>query len=44
MHVQRAIRGSGLAYGAYVSTDREAGLLTFALYRVRLLEYTCYPL
>jgi len=28
-----AIRGSGLAYGASISTDREAGLLTFSLYR-----------
>ncbi|OJA10818.1 hypothetical protein AZE42_00264 [Rhizopogon vesiculosus] len=29
----RSIRGSGLAYGAYMSIDREAGLLTFSLYR-----------
>lgn len=29
----RSIRGSGLAYGAYMSVDREAGLLTFSLYR-----------
>ncbi|EKM83806.1 hypothetical protein AGABI1DRAFT_124130 [Agaricus bisporus var. burnettii JB137-S8] len=27
------IRGSGLAYGAYISLDVEAGLLTFTLYR-----------
>lgn len=32
---QRYIRGSGLAYGAYVSLDVEAGLLSFSLYRVR---------
>ncbi|KIM85318.1 hypothetical protein PILCRDRAFT_817322 [Piloderma croceum F 1598] len=32
-YLWRAIRGSGLAYGASVSTDREAGLLTFSLYR-----------
>jgi Zn-dependent M16 (insulinase) family peptidase len=31
---QRYIRGSGLAYGAYVSLDLEAGLLSFSLYRV----------
>ncbi|KAG6888680.1 hypothetical protein C0995_006670 [Termitomyces sp. Mi166 len=30
---KRYIRGSGLAYGAYVSLDVEAGLLTFTLYR-----------
>jgi len=29
----RSIRGSGLAYGAYMSPDRESGLLTFNLYR-----------
>ncbi|KII93562.1 hypothetical protein PLICRDRAFT_49603 [Plicaturopsis crispa FD-325 SS-3] len=29
----RYIRGSGLAYGAYVSLDVEAGLLSFSLYR-----------
>ncbi|KAF7436910.1 hypothetical protein PC9H_003744 [Pleurotus ostreatus] len=29
----RYIRGSGLAYGAYVSIDPEAGLLSFTLYR-----------
>ncbi|EGN98675.1 hypothetical protein SERLA73DRAFT_73284 [Serpula lacrymans var. lacrymans S7.3] len=29
----RSIRGSGLAYGAYVTHDRESGLLTFSLYR-----------
>ncbi|KAG1833897.1 Metalloenzyme, LuxS/M16 peptidase-like protein [Suillus variegatus] len=29
----RSIRGSGLAYGAYITVDREAGLLTFSLYR-----------
>jgi Zn-dependent M16 (insulinase) family peptidase len=32
--LQRYIRGSGLAYGAYVSLDVEAGLLNFSLYRV----------
>jgi len=32
-YLWRAIRGSGLAYGASISTDREAGLLTFSLYR-----------
>jgi Zn-dependent M16 (insulinase) family peptidase len=35
---QRYIRGSGLAYGAYIANDTEAGLLTFSLYRVRLLQ------
>ncbi|GLB36235.1 putative insulinase (Peptidase family M16) [Lyophyllum shimeji] len=29
----RYIRGSGLAYGAYVSLDAEAGLLSFSVYR-----------
>ncbi|KAG1858584.1 cell morphogenesis N-terminal-domain-containing protein [Suillus tomentosus] len=28
-----SIRGSGLAHGAYITVDREAGLLTFSLYR-----------
>jgi len=32
-YLWRSIRGSGLAYGASVTTDREAGLLTFSLYR-----------
>jgi hypothetical protein len=32
--LQRYIRGSGLAYGAYVSIDTEAGFLSFSLYRV----------
>jgi Zn-dependent M16 (insulinase) family peptidase len=32
--LQRYIRGSGLAYGAYISMDIEAGLLGFYLYRV----------
>ncbi|KAG5342382.1 hypothetical protein C0989_002217 [Termitomyces sp. Mn162] len=32
-YLWRYIRGSGLAYGAYVSLDVEAGLLTFTLYR-----------
>ncbi|CAL1695478.1 unnamed protein product [Somion occarium] len=32
-YLWRYIRGSGLAYGAYVSTDLEAGLLSFSLYR-----------
>jgi Zn-dependent M16 (insulinase) family peptidase len=32
---QRYIRGSGLAYGAYVGIDLEAGRVTFSLYRVR---------
>jgi hypothetical protein len=31
---QRYIRGSGLAYGAYVYLDVESGLLSFSLYRV----------
>jgi len=29
----RYIRGSGLAYGAYIGTDTEAGTITFTLYR-----------
>ncbi|KAG9314439.1 Metalloenzyme, LuxS/M16 peptidase-like protein [Chiua virens] len=29
----RSVRGAGLAYGAYVTADREAGLITFSLYR-----------
>ncbi|KAI0788552.1 Metalloenzyme, LuxS/M16 peptidase-like protein [Abortiporus biennis] len=32
-YLWRYIRGSGLAYGAYVSIDLEAGLLGFSLYR-----------
>ncbi|KAI0080089.1 hypothetical protein K474DRAFT_1590638 [Panus rudis PR-1116 ss-1] len=32
-YLWRYIRGSGLAYGAYVSTDLESGLLGFSLYR-----------
>ncbi|EIN14202.1 hypothetical protein PUNSTDRAFT_49027 [Punctularia strigosozonata HHB-11173 SS5] len=32
-YLWRYIRGSGLAYGAYVSNDHEAGLLSFSLYR-----------
>jgi len=32
-YLWRYIRGSGLAYGAYISNDTEAGLLTFSLYR-----------
>ena len=35
MKLQRYIRGSGLAYGAYVGYDLEAGQVTFSLYRVR---------
>jgi Zn-dependent M16 (insulinase) family peptidase len=35
--MQRYIRGSGLAYGASVSIEREAGFLSFSLYRVSLL-------
>lgn len=31
---QRYIRGSGLAYGAYVGIDLEAGFVSFTLYRV----------
>ncbi|KAF8140174.1 Metalloenzyme, LuxS/M16 peptidase-like protein [Boletus edulis] len=29
----RTVRGAGLAYGAYMTADREAGLITFSLYR-----------
>jgi Zn-dependent M16 (insulinase) family peptidase len=32
-YLWRYIRGSGLAYGAYISMDVEAGLLSFSLYR-----------
>lgn len=32
-YLWRSIRGSGLAYGAYITADREAGLLSFMLYR-----------
>lgn len=32
-YLWRYIRGSGLAYGAYISNDTEGGLLTFSLYR-----------
>ncbi|KAJ2928846.1 hypothetical protein H1R20_g8241, partial [Candolleomyces eurysporus] len=32
-YLWRYIRGSGLAYGAYVSLDQEAGLLSFSLFR-----------
>ncbi|EAU93061.2 cytoplasmic protein [Coprinopsis cinerea okayama7 len=32
-YLWRYIRGSGLAYGAYVSLDPETGLLTFSVYR-----------
>ncbi|KAI6047558.1 Metalloenzyme, LuxS/M16 peptidase-like protein [Pisolithus marmoratus] len=32
-YLWRSIRGSGLAYGAYITADREAGLLMFMLYR-----------
>jgi len=32
-YLWRYIRGSGLAYGAYVSADVETGLLSFSLYR-----------
>lgn len=32
-YLWRYIRGSGLAYGAYVSLDLESGLLSFSLYR-----------
>jgi len=32
-YLWRSIRGSGLAYGASISPDRETGLLTFSLYR-----------
>jgi len=32
-YLWRYIRGSGLAYGAYVTLDVEAGLLSFSLYR-----------
>ena len=41
MELQRYIRGSGLAYGAYVGCDFEAGQVTFSLYRVRLLLSDC---
>ncbi|KAG6820112.1 hypothetical protein H0H93_005259 [Arthromyces matolae] len=39
-YLWRYIRGSGLAYGAYVSLDAEAGLLSFTLYRIELDEPT----
>ncbi|KAL4071016.1 Metalloenzyme, LuxS/M16 peptidase-like protein [Scleroderma citrinum] len=32
-YLWRSVRGSGLAYGAYVTADRESGLLSFMLYR-----------
>ncbi|KAH7931086.1 hypothetical protein BV22DRAFT_1027850 [Leucogyrophana mollusca] len=32
-YLWRSIRGAGLAYGAYMSLDREAGFLMFSLYR-----------
>lgn len=35
---QRAIRGSGLAYGAYLGADTEVGTISFMLYRVRVSE------
>jgi Zn-dependent M16 (insulinase) family peptidase len=35
MELQRYIRGSGLAYGAYAGYDTEAGWVSFTLYRVR---------
>ena len=35
MELQRYIRGSGLAYGAYIGYDLEAGRVSFTLYRVR---------
>lgn len=38
-YLWRYIRGSGLAYGAYVSLDVESGLLSFSLYRVRSLVH-----
>ena len=34
MELQRYIRGSGLAYGAFVGCDLEAGRVSFSLYRV----------
>ena len=39
--IQRYIRGSGLAYGASVSLDIEAGLTNFSLYRVSV-DLMCY--
>ena len=42
MGFQRYIRGSGLAYGASIWNDTEAGLLTFSLYRVRLWREVSY--
>lgn len=36
-YLWRYIRGSGLAYGAYVSVDLEGGLVGFTLYRVRIV-------
>jgi Zn-dependent M16 (insulinase) family peptidase len=37
MAIQRYIRGSGLAYGAYVGADLESGHVTFSLYRVSVI-------
>lgn len=39
-YLWRYIRGSGLAYGAYMSIDLEAGLTSFSLYRVRTSSFS----
>lgn len=33
-YLYKAVRGSGLAYGAYVEVDLESGLVGFNVYRV----------
>ena len=33
-YLWKYIRGSGLTYGCWVSSDRESGLIEFAVYRV----------
>lgn len=39
LFVQRFIRGSGLAYGAYMALDVEAGHLSFHVYKVRTFSH-----